>query len=273
MLATTGGVKRRATSMKGRFEQNSDVCRALSVGSVYYVTDGRTGAPLSGWPPKLQARGIRRPPRERAAAAAAGAGAGAATGDGGVAGGVGEAIGKTKGRGAVLFPGARRAGVRDGPSGGGGSGERGGTSGGHPDDAEPAAAAAATAAAASTSAAAASAATYARAGIPDAAAAESLGASTYFMTFELAAKYADKVARPLGLVLFPRRRRLLRPSDIPSGPIAIGCCPMGDAYSRGLHSSAFQLNLSAFSGIGGAFMRCFWGCLGDVTGHYGVLRA
>ena len=46
-----------------------------------------------------------------------------------------------------------------------------------------------------------------------------------------------------------------------SGTAATAPGPMGDlAGGRGLHSFTFQLNVSAFRGIWGAF----WGCLGGV---------
>ena len=40
------------------------------------------------------------------------------------------------------------------------------------------------------------------------------------------------------------------------------------AVGRGLHSSHFRLNVSAFSGIGGAFRGC-WGSLWEVAGGIG----
>ena len=43
---------------------------------------------------------------------------------------------------------------------------------------------------------------------------------------------------------------------------------------RGLHSSTFQLNLSAFCGIGDAFRDCLGGVLGvrgDIRGQFGRL--
>ena len=42
----------------------------------------------------------------------------------------------------------------------------------------------------------------------------------------------------------------------------------GKQSGRGLHSSTFQLNLSAFGGIGGAY----WGCLGVVCEVLGGIR-
>jgi hypothetical protein len=43
-------------------------------------------------------------------------------------------------------------------------------------------------------------------------------------------------------------------------------------YGQGLHSSTFQLNVSALSGIEGAYRGDFGGCLGGVKGYQGVWR-
>ena len=59
------------------------------------------------------------------------------------------------------------------------------------------------------------------------------------------------------------------------------CKPLPRARSerrpdtRGLHSSTFRLNVSAFCGIGGAFWDCLgaaYGVLRGIGGYYGVSR-
>ena len=51
------------------------------------------------------------------------------------------------------------------------------------------------------------------------------------------------------------------------GLAVVGC----RVFGRGLHSSTFQLNLSAFSGIGGAFRGCLRGVQGVVKGYSGLI--
>jgi hypothetical protein len=68
----------------------------------------------------------------------------------------------------------------------------------------------------------------------------------------------------------PERRRHM--SWNPTG----SCAPAPTAAppARGLHSSTFQLNLSAFCGIGVAFRGCFegvWGVIGDAKGYFGCI--
>jgi hypothetical protein len=41
----------------------------------------------------------------------------------------------------------------------------------------------------------------------------------------------------------------------------------GAPLARGIHSSTFRLNVSAFCGIGGAFMGCLEGVKGVFWGH------
>jgi hypothetical protein len=50
--------------------------------------------------------------------------------------------------------------------------------------------------------------------------------------------------------------------------LAMMKCRQGLPLARGLHSSNFRLNVSAFCGAGVAL----WSCLGVVMGHQGVFR-
>jgi hypothetical protein len=60
---------------------------------------------------------------------------------------------------------------------------------------------------------------------------------------------------------------------LPRGaPPALPACTSLPPPTRGLHSSTFRLNVSAFCGIRGCIYELFFGCLAGGRGHQGVFR-
>ena len=181
------------------------------LGSVYYVGDPRTGAPIANWPPKLPTKGFR---------GLAGFKSGGESGNGQR----GAAI-------AALFGGKLKDLGRYLPLGGVGSDA--------PGAAAPFSSTASTIATATSTAL-----------VDDAAAAAMRdGPSVYFTSRVMAERMRDFIRRPLGLFHFSRRR-LWRPSDIPLAPVSVDTCPMGEAYGKlcvgwGNPALAAQLGFSA----------------------------
>jgi hypothetical protein len=68
---------------------------------------------------------------------------------------------------------------------------------------------------------------------------------------------------------------LLRSTNDVLSRVLQGTLPVGrggGGGGRGVHSSTFRLNVSAFCETGGAIRCCFRGCVGGVMGDQGVFR-
>ena len=77
---------------------------------------------------------------------------------------------------------------------------------------------------------------------------------------------------PTNVTLFPKTTAILKGAGAPS--VEAFFARQAPATGRGLHSSTFRLNLSAFCKIGGAFRGCrggVWEISGRVRGCFGCI--